>query len=154
MSTTKVAIAGTQYDPFQVGFTGAPAVLAAGTYFALPPLGNPPTEGPAIYEERLIGIAGVDGIATKRMGFRGRRISVTMVFADTTKNGVETKKNTFFSAIVAQAAFSITVPGGTARPKCKLVQPANASTVSLMWLSIGTMIVLPVACEFLQLRES
>jgi hypothetical protein len=154
-STTQIAIAGTSYSPLQAGFTGGPpAVLAAGSYFALPPYGDPPTEGPAIYEERLIALPGVDGVATKRMGFRGRSIRVVMMFADTSKANVETKKNTFFSAITAQAAFAITLPGGTARPKCKLIQPANASTLFLGWSQISSMMVLTVHCEFMQLREA
>jgi hypothetical protein len=44
-----------------------------------------------------------------------------------------------------------TLPGGTARPKCKLVQPAANSG---SWFGIDQKYCLSLPCEFIQLREA
>lgn len=151
-STTALSIGGTSLNPFQMAWTGGPpVVLTAGNYFALPPYGDPPTEGPAIYEERHISLPGVDGVATKRFGFRGRSIKCTIIVVHSSKSNVESAKNTLFSTWTALAAFSITLPGGTARPKCKLVQPAANSG---SWFGIDQKYCLALPCEFIQLREA
>ena len=120
-----------------------------GVYYALGDLGSPPTEGPPMYSELEVVFPGLDSIGIKRMGFRGRMINCRLLFVAADKAGVETAKNAFFALITPLASFSITVPGGTARPSCRLVSGAGNSGT---WLQMGGRLVLAVDMEFKQMR--
>lgn len=127
----------------------ATACHLVGPYYALPPFGNAPMEGPPKYEEMQVTYPGVDGIGVKRFGFRGRDIFVDMCFKDTTKDGCETLKNAFFALVTPLASFSITLPGGTARAKCRMISGTPTG-----WHTFGDHQVLTVSFQFLQFRES
>lgn len=119
MASPQLVLAGTNYDATTAAKSGSASAWTVATYYALPPLGNPPLEGPAEYDERVIGFTGIDGLGTKNLGFRGRDIDLEMIFLATTKANAETAKNALFTALRA-ARFSVTLPGGTARPSCRL----------------------------------
>jgi hypothetical protein len=121
----------------------------AGTYYATGEFGNPPYEGPAQYQDMEITLPGVDGIGIKRMGFRGRPIFVRMAFIGLTKAACEGAKNNFFASITPLASFSITLPGGTARPSCRIV---HGSAETGQWQYMGGMMVLLVDVQFKQMR--
>jgi len=121
----------------------------SGTYYATGTFGNPPYEGPAQYQDLEITLPGVDGIGIKRLGFRGRPIFVRMAFIGPTKAQAETEKNNFFSNITALASFSITLPGGTARPSCRIV---HGSAENGEWQYIGGQMMLLVDVQFKQMR--
>lgn len=120
-----------------------------GTYYATGEFGNPPYEGPAQYQDMEITLPGVDGIGIKRMGFRGRPIFVRMVFVGEYKAETELAKNGFFSLITPLASFSITLPGGAARPSCRIV---HGSAENGQWTYMGGKICLLVDVQFKQMR--
>lgn len=120
-----------------------------GNYYAIGDLGSPPHEGPPMYSELEIVFPGMDGIGIKRMGFRGRMITCRILFVDSTKDLVETRKNAFFTLITPLASFSVQVPGGTSRPSCRLV--AGGGTLGT-WMQMGGRFVLAVDLELKQMR--
>lgn len=148
-------IAGTEYPDFaQAWGVGTPAPggiegPVAGTYYAIGDLGSPPHEGPPLYAELEVVFPGVDGVGTKRMGFRGRMITCRLIFVDEDKTGCETRKNALFAAITPLASFSVRVPGGTTRPSCRIVSGAGNSG---SWLQMGGMMCLVVDLELKQMR--
>jgi len=133
-------------DPAPGGLTGP----TAGNYYAIGDLGSPPFEGPSMYSELEIVFPGLSGVGIKRMGWRGRLITCRLLFVDTTKALVETRKNALFALITPLASFSITVPGGTARPSCRLIAGGGNSGT---WMQMGGRFVLAVDLEFKQMRE-
>lgn len=121
----------------------------AGYYYATPPFGNPPYEGAAEYQDLEITLPGVDGIGIKRLGFRGRPIYARLAFVGLTKAQVEQNKNTMFDLWTQLASFSITLPGGTQRPSCRIV---HGSASRGEWEYIGGRFVLFVDVAFRQYR--
>ncbi len=145
-----VAINGTSYADFSTAFAGAGSNPVAGIYYCLDPFGDPPREGPLEYDEMSVKFTGkLDGFGRKRMYWKGREIYVDLVVADTDDQAAETRKNTFFDTITGLARFSITVPGGTARPGCKLL-----SHVMGPWYTIGTCRCVVVKLLFLQMSTT
>lgn len=120
-STTAFSLAGGSYSPLHTAYTGG--VPANGTYFPNSPVGTPPYETHEQKDEREIAFPGRDSFGTKNYGKRGRRIFCEMVFISTTKSNVETLKNTLFGNLESATSFSVTVPGGTPRPSCRLKRP-------------------------------
>ena len=120
-----------------------------GKYYATGEYGNAPFEGAPEYQDLEITLPGVDGIGIKRLGFRGRPIYVRVVFVGADKTEAETEKNTFFNLITPLASFSITLPGGTARPSCRIV---HGSAGQGQWQYMGGMYCLLVDMQFRQMR--
>jgi len=146
MSTT-TAIAGTNYNSFEHAYNGGVTTPTAGVYTALPPYGLPPSESSPEYEELLVTFAGISGVGTKQMGFRGRNIVVDLVIVGATKSAVESSKNTLFGTMPTTSRFSVTIPGGTARPGCKLVR---GSGMIKDWSTLDGKIL---GCLQLQIRQ-
>ncbi len=112
--------------------------FAAGIYTALKEVGGqPPMEGADEYEELPVTFLGVSGVGLIWGDFRGRDISVDLVFVNTSKANVETARNGLITGMQSGSApparFSVTVPGGSARAGCKLmrggVQPISWFTL-------------------------
>lgn len=120
-----------------------------GRYYATGEQGNPPYEGAPEYQDLEITLPGVDGIGIKRLGFRGRPIYVRMIFVGSTKTEAEFNKNYFFGLITPLASFSITLPGGTARPSCRIV---HGSAGTGQWVDMGGKQCLLVDIQFKQMR--
>jgi len=120
-----------------------------GTYFATGEHGTPPYEGAPEYQDMEITLPGVDGIAIKRMGFRGRPIFCRMAFVGEDKDEAEVNKNFFFTLITPLASFDVKVPGGTTRPSCRIV---HGSASSGQWTYMGGKFVLLVDVQFKQMR--
>jgi len=127
-----LALAGASYADLTQSL-GAATPLE-GVYYALPPYGDAPCEDAPEYEDVQMSFPGVDGVGIKRLGFRGRNIRVTLVILGMTKANCEARKDTLFASLTPLARFSITLPGGTARPGCRLL-PGGASSES--WSSVG-----------------
>jgi len=121
----------------------------AGHYYATPPFGNPPYEGAAEYQDLEISLPSVDGIAIKRLGFRGRPIYTRLVFVGSTKSAVEADKNAMFANFTALGSFAITLPGGTARPSCRIV---HGSAGTGEWQYMGGQYCLFIDVAFKQIR--
>lgn len=150
MATT-TSIAGQNYSSFDAAFAGAVSTPAAGVYTALPPYGGPPREGSPEYEEILVTFLGVDGVGTKQGGFRGRDIDIDIVIADTSKANVETARNALLALLPTTSRVSVTVPGGTARPGCKLKRGSGKVEE---WFTIGTAICCRLTLNIRQMSLS
>lgn len=114
---TALSLAGSPISPISDAGT---ETVAAATYYAIDPIGKPPAEGDPEYEEMPVSFAGVDGVGTKGLGFRGRDIYVEVLFVATSKANARTAKNSLITTM-RNARFSVTVPGSTARPSCRMV---------------------------------
>ena len=106
-----------------------------GWYFAMPPVGPVPSEGEAEYDLMPIHIPGVDGMGTKNMGFVGRDIDAVVVYLAASESAAETAKNTFLALLGPTLRVSVTVPGGTARPSCKL---KRGGAKTLGWFTMNS----------------
>jgi len=152
MPANKITIASYDYEELAAAWgatlsgNGAPT---AGTFYATGDFGNPPYEGPPQYQDLEITLPGVDGVGIKRLGFRGRPIFVRMAFIGLTKSDCETAKNDFYANITPLASFGVTLPGGTARPSCRIV---HGSAENGQWVYWGGMMVLLVDIQLKQMR--
>lgn len=144
---TDTAIAGTTYKSLEHAYNGGVTTPAAGVYTALPPYGLPPWEASPEYEEMPITYLGLDGVGTKQGGFRGRNIGVDIVIIGAAKSDIETSKNALFAAMPTTSRFSVTIPGGTARPGCKLVRGSGEIKD---WSTLDGKIL---ACLMLRIRQ-
>lgn len=147
------SIAGTAYKSLAEGFyTGGNAgqTIAAGIYYAHGDIAPAPMESAPMYKELEVDFPGVDGVAIKRMGFRGRFIRGTLAFVYPTKAQVEAAKHSFFTTITALASFRVIIPGAGYRDNCRMV-PGSGNPKS--WLCLAGMHVLLVEVEFRQLRN-
>lgn len=127
---------------------GATTPWTVGTYYALPPVGNPPLEGDAEYDELPVAFAGVDGVGTKNLGFRGRDITIDLLFVQASEAAAQTAKNALIAALRV-ARFSVTVPGGTARPGCRLKRGGFSDG---RWLTISRRHVLFCTVQIRQMN--
>lgn len=152
MATT-TSIAGTGYSSFEAAFGGNVSTPAAGVYTALPPYGSPPRESSAEYEELPIIFFGVSGVGTKggNSDFRGRNFIIDMIIAGATKAAIETSRNALLATMAPNARFSVTVPGGTARPGCKLVRGSGEVKD---WINLGGNIICTLTLNIRQMSLS
>jgi len=112
-------LAGDTIAPIVEADTSPGDAYAIGTFYALAPLGNVPLEHDPEYDEMPLAFPGVDGVGTKNMGFRGRDIDIELIFLNSTESNIRTAKDTLIDKM-AKKRFTVTVPGGTQRPSCKL----------------------------------
>lgn len=148
----QLEINGEYYDElaraFGDDFTGIDGP-SDGKYYCTGEHGNPPVEGAPEYQDMEITLPGVDGIGIKRLGFRGRPIYFRMAFIGETKTIAERNKNEFFEELTALASFTVTVPGGTLRPSCRIV---HGSAQSGQWAYWAGKMVLLVDVTLRQMR--
>jgi len=139
--------------PFHEAWPGGTGegTLTAGTYYAHDSVGPQPHEAPPMYQDLEITFPGVDGIAIKRFGFRGRLIHCRIMFVGATKGDAESRKNSFNAQVTRLASFAIKVPGGTNRPYCRLLPGSGQSGT---WEQVGGFLVLSVDYVFKQVREA
>lgn len=136
---------------FPTAFSGGSSTPTAGVYYAVPPMGEPGREGVPEYEEILASFPGVDGVGTKRLGFRARKIVFEIIIVGADRSACETSKNAIFDAATALARYSVKVEGGTERQGCKLVRGAGIPERSY---TITDKICLVVPLVFIQLSET
>ncbi len=127
-------------------FPAGAADPTAGVYYALDPFGQPPKESAPFYDEIAFSFPGVDGIALKRLGFRGRLLHVDLIVFGT-KGTIETAYTTLMTSLTQLARYTITMPGATARQGYKLL-PGGAHQAS--WFNITSSIGVHVPCDFKQ----
>ena len=139
--------AGISFKPINEAFQPGGVITSDG-YYAIDPIGEPPREGPPEYEEVEVSFPGVDGVATKRLGFRGRSIWATLVFVGTDKADVQTLVETATTAFAVQARYEVKLPGGSARPGCKL---ARGQAIQTHWAKFDTHIYCVMEVHFRQL---
>ena len=137
-------------EPFDTAFTD-PSSPTAGSYYAVPPIGEPGRESAADYEELMNTWPGVDNVGIKRLGFRGRKLMFDVVIVGASKSACETTKNTILDAASALARYTAKVDGGTSRPGCKLVKGSGNIT---RWFTIGTKICCILELHLIQLSDS
>lgn len=142
-----ITINGNSYDDLTAAFN-AGQQPTSGTYYVLAPFGEPPLAGPPEYEEVEVSFPGVDGVATKRLGFRGRNIWAMLIVIGASKAAVQSSVNTMQSSFAQQARYTISMPGGTQYQGCKLARGAATQT---SWSTIGDKVCCIVACQFRQL---
>lgn len=114
-----LVLAGVTIPPLTAADPGDAGAWTPGTYYALPPIGRAPREADPEYDERDVAFAGVDGVGTKRLGFRGRDIDADLVFLAADAASARAARDGLLAALRA-GRFGATVPGGTARPSCRL----------------------------------
>lgn len=124
--STPLAINGTNYSPISDAFAVV-STPAAAIYYAQMPYGQQPMEGALSYEELLGSFPGVNGMFTKRFGGRMRIIIARMMIVGADESACETLKNAMLASVSGLDRYSVTVPGGTARTGCKLLQPSGFS---------------------------
>jgi hypothetical protein len=115
------------YNPLSSAWNLDVSIPTSGAYYLLKPYGSPPREASLSYQELQGSFPGVNGTWTKRFGGRMRFIFADLMIIGATEAAVETLKNSIMTACSVQARYSVTVPGGTARTGCKLVQPTGAT---------------------------
>jgi len=149
----QMIIAGLAIQDITQAFAGGEP--AAGVYYALPPYGEAPMEDAPEYEDVQLSWPGVDGSGIKRLGFRGRNIHATIVILGDSKAACEAIKDSLFTSWTPLARFSITIPGGSARPGCRLL--AGGATFE-SWSNLGrlgtTMLAGVLKASFRQLSLS
>lgn len=151
MSALQITINGTNYKDIVDGPTWANGAPSAGIWYVVPPLGEPPSEGDPEYEDIYYTFPNRDGVSSKRLGFRGRDIFVQLLVVNTTRALAETAIAGFVDSVKQLARYQITLPGGTARPGCKLPKGGMAQ----QWQpSLGGMFCCLLTLKFRQLSES
>jgi len=145
ISTNTITELANAYGADRTGIDGP----GAGIYYCTGEFGNPPSEGAPEYQDMEISLPAVDGLGIKRMGFRGRPIFCRLAFVGTTKSQCETLKSNFFDTITTLASFTITLPGGTARPSCRIV---HGSATTGQWTYANGVFMLLVDMSFRQIR--
>ncbi len=149
--STSTSINGTSYTSFDGAFSGTVVEPADGTYTAVAPFGIPPREGSPEYEELLVTYAGVSGVGTKQLGFRGRDITIDLISTATSRSTIETARNGILSGMTPTSRFSVTIPSGTARLGTKLKR--GGCTVK-SWFTIGTKTCCLYTLELRQMSET
>lgn len=145
---TSTSIAGTSYNSVEGSYGAGATSPTAGVYTALAPYGDPPQEGSAEYEEIPVSYLGVDGVGTKQGGFRGRNLTIDMVIIGATKSACMSSHATLLATMPTTSRFSVTVPGGTARPGCKLLRGSGKIT---KWETLDNKIVALLTLEIRQM---
>lgn len=125
--------------------------FVAGIYYAKDILGNPPFEGNPEYEEMPIAYAGIDGIGTKNLGFRGRDINLELISLGSTQTIAKGAINTLLATLTPGLRVSVTVPGSSARPSCKLKRDGCKE---LSWFTFGGMCAIKFSLAIRQLGLS
>jgi hypothetical protein len=146
MALPDLSLAGTAYKAITEA-TWTSGEPPAGIFYPQSPLGNPPTEGEAETEYLLITFLGIDGVGEISGGFRGRDETLELIIVDTTKGGVETKRNALLATMQSgtpNARFNVTLPGGTSRDGCRLTR--GGIKILKATFTIGTKI-----CQWIRL---
>lgn len=142
-----LSIAGLTIKPIVEANPGDGTAWTDGNYYALAPLGMPPLEMDPEYEEMPVAFAGVGGMGTKQLGFRGRDINFDMIFLGADESTVQTARNAMITTLQA-GRFNCTVPGGTQRNNCRLKRGGFRET---RWFVIGQKHALQCAVQVRQL---
>ncbi len=151
MATT-TAIAGGSYTSLDAAFASDSNIdPVSGVYTAIDKIGRPPLEGPEEHEQIMVKILGIPGVGTKQGGFLGRNITIDIVIVGSSKSDAESKKNALFAAMPTTSRFSVTVPGGTARPGCKLAQGSGQPKE---WFNLGSRYCCLLTLEIRQMSET
>jgi hypothetical protein len=121
MAAETTSLAGTNYRSLDFAW-GATVTPADGVYTAIDKMGRPPMEGDPEYDQIPVKYLGVDGVGMKLGGFNGRNILIDIIIIAASPTARETARNALIATMPVTSRFSVTIPGGTARPGCKLVQ--------------------------------
>lgn len=149
IGATQLELAGTAYSG--IFAAGATDPWTAGIYYAKDSLGSPPMENADPEDEEMpITFFGVPGVGTKNGGFRGRDIECEMIAINSTLALCQTAKNALI-AILKAGRFTVTVPGGTQRPSCKL---KRAGAPEMGWMNIGGKVGLKFALKIRQMNNA
>lgn len=119
---TTVIGTGNNFRSVDYAWNGGGITPADGTYTACDKLGRPPMEGPPEYEEIPVNFLGVDGTAFKQGGFRGRDVTIDIIIIAASPTAREVARNALLALFPNTSRITVTIPGGTARPGCKLIR--------------------------------
>ncbi len=146
-----ISLNGIAYSSLDLAFAAGADTPTAGTYYVLPPYGDPPSETARKYDDLVFSFPAVDGMGIKRLGFRGRLLRVQLLIADTTKAETEGRHNTLCGTLDGLLRYTVILPGGTTRPGYRLIPGA----VSQQWLpSIGSKFICLDTINLLQCSEA
>ncbi len=108
-------------------FFAANAVVA-GLYYALPPLGEPPTAGEPIYDESHVSFPGRDFVGIVRSGRSTRRIWADLVIINSLSASGAVRK-TLLESLKQLARYTVTLPNGDSYDGCRLMAELGPPTV-------------------------
>lgn len=100
-------------------------ILQVGSYYTLPPWGDPPRIGSEERDVMIVSFPGVDGVWRKNMGFRGRPITITMISVDVDKENVWGRVDDLMGIFEQFERFSIILPDEFQVDGCALVPGAG-----------------------------
>ena len=121
-----------------------------GSYYAVPPLGQPPLEHSEEFEEMPVAFPGVGGVGIKNLGFRGQDIDLELIFINATQVAIESAFNSLMNALT-ETRFSVTVPGGTAHTTN--VELKRGGMRKERWFNIGGKLGLLVSLALRKMED-
>lgn len=145
-----ISINSTSYNDFVSAFAAGSGEPSDGTYYAVPPWAERPRAGFKTYQELPISFPGVDGVALKRMGFRGLVLTCTLIAIGSNESAVGTRIAAVRTLTSGLARYTVTMPEGTSFQGCKLV--SGSGQVSA-WTTMGTKTCAMIDLAFMQYSE-
>jgi hypothetical protein len=146
-----ISINSTSFSDFVSAFAVGSGEPSNGTYYAVPPWAERPRAGFKTYQELPISFPGVDGVALKRMGFRGLVLACTLIAVGGNESAVGTRIDAVRTLTAGLARYSIVMPEGTTFEGCKLV--SGSGQVS-GWATMGSKTCAMIDLAFMQYSEA